>query len=523
MSPPAMVLADQRGVQAVADAVGHDGVAESTVAAEQALTEDGDERIALTRDGINLYGCPPRPDASLIALGSSTASVISAPAFAAAQALYLRLKLHPARYGHEADRIRREIGLLTGAALVPDAEVVLAASGTDVHVMALHVARRNMLDIVQAVMVDACETGSGVTAALSRQPFCEGTHPGHGAEEGGARARACGPKPMAVALRHEDGSLRDAAEVDFEFRVHVQTCLRAGRRCLIVMTDVSKTGVLAPSVDCVRALAHRYPDEVEVLVDACQLRLAPDSVRDYLSDGFMVAITGSKFVTGPAFSGALLVPAPMAQRVRAGECHAGGAGARSPDRWFSRAGFAPIPTVGVLLRWEAALTELKLFVAVGAGFTRRFLQDWGAAVESMLAGDDMFVALPVPPIRRRSDASGQRWDTLQTIFPFRLSLGAGGRPLEREETASLHRAVRHDPRAFAGGGRESSDTRPSRFELGQPVPCGVHRGVPVSALRLCASARMIARAFHDGHGAEPAKRDAAAALDRLRQMVRRLS
>src|SRR5512140_3009025 len=53
-------------------------------------------------------------------------------------------------------------------------------------------------------------------------------------------------------------------------------------------------------------------DRVQVVVDACQMRLGRPRLRKYLDRGCMVIVTGSKFFTGPPFSVALLVPAGFA-------------------------------------------------------------------------------------------------------------------------------------------------------------------------------------------------------------------
>jgi hypothetical protein len=89
--------------------------------------------------------------------------------------------------------------------------------------------------------------------------------------------------------------------------------LAQGRRVLLVLADVSKTGLIAPSLACVTALQRRWPDALDILVDACQFRLAPATLRAYLIHNFMIALTGSKFLTGPTFSGALLIPAAPAR------------------------------------------------------------------------------------------------------------------------------------------------------------------------------------------------------------------
>ena len=60
----------------------------------------------------------------------------------------------------------------------------------------------------------------------------------------------------------------------------------------------------------------------------------------------------------------------------------------------------------------------------------------------------------------------------------------------------------------------------ARYQLGQPVSCGKRDGVPVSALRICASARLIVEATTGG--GEKAARvigKALAALDKAALLV----
>ena len=100
------------------------------------LTQGGDTRLQLDAQGLNLYGCPSRPDPGLIALGSSTASVVSARGFEAASRLMLRLGADPGCWPGEVDRVRAELLALSGADQVPGTQVVLSASGTDLHLIA---------------------------------------------------------------------------------------------------------------------------------------------------------------------------------------------------------------------------------------------------------------------------------------------------------------------------------------------------------------------------------------------------
>src|SRR5450830_332833 len=59
----------------------------------QLLTQGGDARIAVSKQGVNKYGCTPYSDPSLFTFSSSTASVISNHGFEAADQLRNRLLL----------------------------------------------------------------------------------------------------------------------------------------------------------------------------------------------------------------------------------------------------------------------------------------------------------------------------------------------------------------------------------------------------------------------------------------------
>jgi hypothetical protein len=292
-----------------------------------------------------------------------------------------------------------------------------------------------------------------------------------------------------------------------------------------VLTDVSKTGLLAPTPACATRLRKRHGERLEVLVDACQFRLAPASLADYLAQDWMVAITGSKFVTGPAFCGALLLPPALARRcwhhpLTALQLYT----ARSdwPGHWPAADGLDDTPNPGLLLRWQAALVELQRFRAVPEPLVDRFLQHWGRAVAERLRSDTTFEAVPVTSLdgARGGRWAGGRWDRQQTIFPFLVyrRTPQGHRvPLTPAQTADLHRAL-----------AESDATQPQdplasgRFQLGQPVACGSRDGQPVSALRLCASARTVVQATRSVQGRATAVAQAMAALDKVGWLVRRM-
>lgn len=426
------------------------------------LVAGGDARIVPDPlSGLNKYGCTVMPDPDVLAFGSSTASTISQAGFIAADQLRERLLQASAfesfevLFRREMQRIRCE--LLSDLADLP-VQLLFAASGTDAHALAARcVASAHLLRVI---MVEENETGSGVKSALS--------------------ALAC--VIDLVSLRTHEGALRAPDEVDAEVVSLVNHAEALGQRVLLIMVDQSKTGLIAPSPVCAARLHQR--DAVAVLVDACQFRIAPETLRAYLQQGFMLALTGSKFVSGPSFSGALLLPENFDAVV-------------SDEVNF-----------GLLLRWEAALVEWRRFRALPQADVLTCLEAFAGAIHHRLATDASFEPLSVPQLDRRPLLEGGNWDSIQTIFPFLLyRFDASGNKilLERDQVSHIYRQMQ-------GG----------RFQLGQPVVCGVREGVEVSALRLCVSARQISDAVEEG-GVFSLVADAMAALDMVSSLIRQVN
>jgi len=468
---------------------------------EQLLTEGGDARITLAPgQTANRYDCPPRPDAQLLAFGSSTASVISPAGFAAAERLRHRLLRagtpDASDYARELQRIRGELVSLCGLSGLAELDVVFAASGTDLHLIASQLAAVPQAPATLVVTVNAQETGSGVPAAAAGRHFGNRSALGMPVTAGMPVGRDAHVSVAAVPIRRSDGMPRPRTEIDADVEALVRQAVAAGKRVLLVLVDVSKTGMIAPGPDCAAALRRQWPDAVDVLVDACQFRIAPATLQAYLRQDFMVAVTGSKFLTGPTFSGALLIPEKTAARMRArslSSLSAYSCRADWPDSWRGARALDNVPNFGMLLRWEAALEELRAFRAVSDAGLVEFFDAFALAVQTRLHDDPCFEPLPLARLDRGTTANTHGWDRIPTIFPFLLYRpGPDGvrQPLAREQSAQVYRMLQQDLAGTCG-----ASVGALRCQLGQPVVCGERDGLPVSALRICASARLAVEAF----------------------------
>ena len=117
---------------------------------------------------------------------------------------------------------------------------------------------------------------------------------------------------LALPLFAATGQCRPQADSDSQVLGAIEKSLANGSGVLLQNMDSSKLGWRALSEQCLDEIRRCGSDRVQVVVDACQMRLGRPRLRKYLDRGCMVIVTGSKFFTGPPFSVALLVPAGFA-------------------------------------------------------------------------------------------------------------------------------------------------------------------------------------------------------------------
>lgn len=506
-------------------------------ATRQLLVEGGDARITLALgQDCNKYGCSPEPDPGLIGFGSATASTISATGFNAADQLRRRLlrdadtQAPATLYARELNRLRQELIQLCDLSDLPGLDIVFAASGTDLHLIAAQLVSNGANVSTLALMLNPEETGSGVPAALVGRHFSAHTARGNPVNAGSTIKGTGAIEVVAVPIRQTDGIPRPATAVDAEIESQAANAIKHGRRVLLILTDVSKTGLIAPSVACVVALQRRWPDKLDILVDACQFRLAPATLRAYLSHDFMVAVTGSKFLTGPTFSGALFIPSVVAQGLRSRPLPPAlqtySAAADWPSGWDGSGILDPdASNFGLLLRWEAALTELRAFRAIPEALVKRFLLSFAKAIQHRLSSDPSFELVRAPSINRRPLIEATGWDHIQTIFPFLLHHPANttrSGPLSTEETTLIYRQLQ-DTLTRPTDPDHCSSCTTLRFQLGQPVAVGQRNGMPVSALRLCNSARLVIEGVTGTNQGNAVIEQGLCALDKTAQLIRHLS
>jgi hypothetical protein len=258
---------------------------------------------------------------------------------------------------------------------------------------------------------------------------------------------------------------------------------------LLIVLDVSKTGLTAPTAACAAHLKACYGERLTVLVDSCQFRQRPSDIREHLRNDFFVAITGSKFLGAPPFSGALLVPSSSAERLRRAALPWRALECSAREEWpVTYAGRALLPrafSVGPSLRWSPALETLAALEAAPAGVIAAMAETFGSAfAERVEQGSETFNML-MPQQHLPARAGGP---ACATIFP--IVLKRNGRVLGADAVSSIYERLRDLAYARDAG----------QFWIGQPVTVGHGEEGPISAVRFALSAPQMLAHARDASG-----------------------
>ena len=237
--------------------------------------------------------------------------------------------------------------------------------------------------------------------------------------------------------------------------------------------------------------------QVLIVVDACQMRIGRARLRKYLDRGYLVIITGSKFFTGPPFSGALLVPAVLSKALDPATEVASGLrdySSRSdwPVNWTAlRSGFPIRTNFGQWLRWEAALEEIGAYYGVPDEFRRSALTMFGEGVERIIGSSP---SLRMLRPQQKPESADDEEMAQATIFPFVIR--HEDRDLSLAGCRNIYRAHARDAGNAACANAQRGDPIAAKVCLiGQPVALGGTGQHPVAVLRICAGARLVTEAW----------------------------
>ena len=461
------------------------------------LIAGSDQRAApLPPHHLNKYGCSTSPRDAL-PLGSCTASSTSPRGYAAAERALEALRRGETEPRDLVDDIRQRLAAALDLQQVPGVEIALTPSGTDAEMLLTLIALGDRSSPVTNILVAPAEVGGGSKHAAGLRHFDALAPSGRALTPGDPVDPDLldDVRVQTVRLRHPDGALRDDDELDGEVLDLARGALAEGHRVLVHVVAHSKTGAHAPRFEVATRLHEEHPDRVTVLVDAAQARVGYEHLHRSLARGFAVLFTGSKFLGGPPFSGALLLPASLAPPARPLSPPFADYFTRTelPASWGACASALPdTPNLGLLLRWQAALAELEAYVGVPQDTRDAIFDAFAEQVDQTLCGSDLIALtdLPRPPDPHAPTAIQRT----PTVFSWTVHDPSGHR-LDRDELRQLYGLLNTNL------GHAVADDDPARaclaraLHIGQPVGLG-HSG-ELWVLRVAMGAPLVIQLADD--------------------------
>lgn len=378
---------------------------------EEVMTLGGDDRIIIPAGAaVNKYFTRPLHYPGMIERSSSTSSSTSLKGFEAASDLFNYFRFEQESGSAEACFknsmccIRDSIKHLWGPQRINRCLVFTTPSGSDAEMLPTFAALARhpsfFIDghdepLVTNIVIASGEVGSGTALAAGLKHFSSLVPSGNSVESGASIVGIADNLVDVVELKIRS-DLGDLIRADL-LEDHIASILQKvieqeGQMGVLHMVHACKTGFGAPRENFVRAMKNRYKDKLVVVVDAAQLRMDESVVERWLDQNFWVLLTGSKFLGGPSFSAALLIPedeAVLLAQVPVEKIPVGLGDYFTPsdcDEGFDNFKQA-LPVwynVGLALRWQAALAQAGRFYLINQSARDRALEFWSFHVGEII-------------------------------------------------------------------------------------------------------------------------------------------
>lgn len=508
------------GVRCESQSAGTSQAGEISAPLEDILVAGGDSRLILSGDPrLNKYGVPPRPRPEAIHFSSSTVSAISDYGYAYDERLRRQL-VQLRRRGVSTEReLLGRTNRATGVEVCrmlqlkeSEADFVVAPSGTDTELISVMLALAGGHEKkVTNLLISPEESGRGVKLAGAGLYFDDLSATGAEIEKASPAWPDTEIELKVIRIRDADAEPLAAAEIDAEFVALGRAALASGHHVVAHVLWASKTGLVAPSESAVRELKTLAPSSVDIVVDACQLRTAFGKLGSYLRQDYLVQVTGSKYLTGPPFSGALVFPRSLRDRLtEVATLMQCAPAVTHRDYWSSWwSGRLPdtagVPSFGPAFRWFPALLEASLFRNLPRSFCTSAFERFRDALTHRVESSPCLLPISAGEFFDQDQSFARR-----SIVSFQVSgeLENGERSvLGANECRWLFEQLNLDAEPLLPGLAEKDRVLArQRAHIGQPVTLQADSG-PVTVLRLVIGARFFSIVGYSGAGALEAALD----------------
>ncbi|UMB60686.1 hypothetical protein MHL31_00390 [Lutibacter sp. A80] len=473
---------------------------------EYLLMDGGDFRLNI--DEINLlnkYGCRPFPRPEAFTFASSTATSVSNFAFDKTDKVRSILIRNSIKNGFKNATIDFSELLKNNLKKIfklnDECQIIFSPSGTD---SALQIAALTQIitdkDITH-VLVASDETGSGVPAALKGCHFENNTALNYPVKKGDTIEGFRAIDLIKIPFKDENGALKSADQLDEEIFNAVSETNKQGRQVVLHTMDQSKLGYQSPSKELIERLNALQDLSMQIIVDAAQLRLDPTDIQNYLNKGYIITITGSKYFTGPPYSGALILPENVSKLIQSSKNRLPKGLTKYynhsnwPTSWDCAKVLSDGYNYGSYMRWNAAIVEMDRYFKTPILYRNMGIEMFCNFVEESIK-EATFLE-PTYKLETKSNSYDSKefgLKNIRTIFPFFIL--KNNEVLSIKNVKKVYTLLNSDlSNQFKGSSLETIRLAAQKCHIGQAVNVKHGSDIESAILRISLGARVISESW----------------------------
>lgn len=473
---------------------------------EYLLMAGGDFRLNIDEiDLLNKYGCRPFPRPDAFTFASSTATSISNFAFDKTDKVRRILIRNSLKNSFKKAAIDFSELLKSNLRKIfklnEECEIIFSPSGTDSSLQIAAITQITTNKDITHILVASDETGSGIPGALKGCHFENTTALNYSVKKGDKIEGFREIELIKIPFRDEKGALKSTLELDEEVFIAISKNNDLGRNIVLHTMDQSKLGYQSPSDALIKKTNTLLNLSMQIVVDASQLRLDPKDIQNYLKKGYIVTITGSKYFTGPPYSGALILPKKVSKLIDSvkNKLPKGLSEYYNysdwPSSWFCAQDLSIGYNYGSYMRWNAAIVEMDRYYKTPILYRNLAIEMFCNFVEDSIK-DAAFLEPIYGNETKKNNYSSKEFGirNIRTIFPFFIL--RDNEVLSVENVKKLYTLLNSDlSHQFEDSSIEIIRLASQKCHIGQAVNVKYGNDLQSAVLRISLGARVISESW----------------------------
>lgn len=473
---------------------------------EYLLMSGGDLRLNIDEfELLNKYGCRPFPRPEAFTFASSTATSVSNFSFDKTDKVRNILIQNSLKKGFKNTSIEfselLKNNLRKTLRIDDECQIIFSPSGTDSSLQIAAITQIISTKEITHILVASDETGSGVPSALKGCHFENTTALNYPVKKGENIEGFRTVDLIKIPLRDQNGELKSSIQLDAEVFTAISKTNESGRFAVLHAMDQSKLGYQAPSEEMMRNLHTHNHLTLQIIVDCSQLRLDPKDLQNYLNKGYIVTITGSKYFTGPPYSGALIVPKNVNKLMDSAKNILPEGLTKYynhydwPTSWHCSKDLSEEFNYGSFMRWNAAIVEMDRYYKTPILYRNLGIEMFCNFVEDSIKDASFLEPLFVDETKNNtyiSEEFGLR--NIRTIFPFFILKNK--EVLTIDQVKKIYELLNSDISAqFENSSVEIVRLAAQKCHIGQAVNVKYGVDFQSAVLRISLGARVISESW----------------------------